>query len=67
MSRVKQWDYLWDTIGHLLPDEGPSQRSEELRESLQRLYEMPLPKQAIAEIANALLSAYQLGKEQSEL
>lgn len=65
-SRVKAWDYLRDSLRSLTTYGSlrePSVAEIRLRESLQRLYEMPLPIAAIIELAELVRSVQILIEE----
>jgi hypothetical protein len=65
-KRLAAWDYVGQDLGHLAGywRMDSSENQERLRERLQRLYEAPLPSEAIYDIAIALRLAWQIGREE---
>jgi hypothetical protein len=66
-TKVSAWDWTHDIIGNITAlnsvDPTITVAETRLRESLDRLYQMNLPLEAITELAYTIKEAYNIGKE----
>lgn len=67
-SRLREWDVAWTLLGGFaaIDELEPTERQKQLQENLDRLAAMPLPVNAICEIANAILLARDIERERTK-
>lgn len=67
-TRTQAWDHAWQDMEHIagLGRLDPSPAQQALRQSLQTLYGLPLPREAIETLGHVVCQAWQVGRESAE-